>query len=1309
VPTIWELKEQPVTETPLVLFDCELPNGAFERWSTHAVSVGGHDYQPRVLRHNVFETRWSSEDGIDSISRVTLTLANVDSYLSQIEQSVGWKGSKLTVRFQFFNLREGVAASEAMVLFRGLLNPPDEVTESELRLSAHNRLGMQRFQLPEIRIQRRCPWSFPSTAEERASAVDGGVRGKYSPLYRCGYSPDQPSGLGNFNGAVPFSSCDYTRASCEQRGMFDTDSANRVTRRFGGVEFLPASILVRGFGDVTVRTSEAAENETRYNDVVPLYYGTVWTQPPAIFASNDGNLTRVEVLLGAGEIHRVLKVIVNGIEIPQGVAGANMTATGWFNVVSHGAVTGGFNLDFTNSSGQPLGDPYGSMAFLAVSVPNRVSDGRSVPKVQVLLEGLKLPVFDAAGSFLGETFSNNPAWVILDLLRRSGWTLDEIDLPSFAGCAAYCAEPLTVTDLFGNPKMAPRFQCNLAVRRRRSVAELIRGVRNASRLYLTYGATGLLEMRVEGSLAVQQPSKPAGSNSTSPLNGGWPAYEFGDGTDGRTGIVRRDNGESSMRLSYLSTAESPNRASVEFQDEFNEFQQDSLSLVDTEDAVRARQEVSVTSTALGIANFHQAARVLRLLLDKSIRGNLRISFETSVRGVGLRPGDIITVTYLKEGMERRPFRITRIVPALNHATALIEAQAHSDSWYTDDPGMAAGSRVSRRSPEGNVGIPRPLSGTIQHPDLGTQFEVEEQALPEGDGGSSVVLSVAFTTPPKPSSLGVSIPYLSLSPIIDTAGGALAGGRNLYYAVTAVDADGEESEPSFAVLASIPPTTNTNRVTLQSLSFSPTTSSFHVYRGVNPRQMYRIASHQPVAASFQDSGLAAGVGVPPDEDFDHARFEWRTELHPEVNATLFSAVTIGSNALSLTPDEFAGMAVRITAGKGLGQERVILSHSATTLTVEPAWSDTPDSSSRFVIAEPSWTAGATARTSPVRFAVPNRPGMTVQIVGLAVNALGRDCGRDLSPLTRWTIGGGAGSLLDSDVPPEPVFGLQVAGEGNVELIGVSFSSLVNTRTIQAGTLRLHFWDEFSGPAPLSLAAAVDAAGTSVEIAGGPPPAVGQRIQVESEVMEVVSVAGSVLGVERGVLGSAAAPHPAGKSVHVLEERVFIVPFARDFFGSPASGSFAFPIFLPDVRVAAAEMFMTNSRGNGQTRRVAFTATADQGLRTLSGGQISIQVEGPLAIQDDAAPPFVVENSHSVRDIFAMVGEAPVGAPVQMRLRQNSTVYCELTIPAGATISNVVGGFGLPPLAAMSTLSLDITSVGQGAETTPGRDLSVTIRL
>ena len=87
-----------------------------------------------------------------------------------------------------------------------------------------------------------------------------------------------------------------------------------------------------------------------YNDFVPLIYGTVWYSPSIVFARNDGNLTRIEVLLGMGEINNVIKVLVNGIEIPQGQAGANMTGTGWFNLFSTGSRTGGFNPDFSDSS-----------------------------------------------------------------------------------------------------------------------------------------------------------------------------------------------------------------------------------------------------------------------------------------------------------------------------------------------------------------------------------------------------------------------------------------------------------------------------------------------------------------------------------------------------------------------------------------------------------------------------------------------------------------------------------------------------------------------------------------------------------------------------------------------------------------------------------------------------------------------------------------------------------------------------------------------------------------------------------------------
>ncbi len=103
-----------------------------------------------------------------------------------------------------------------------------------------------------------------------------------------------------------------------------------------------------------------------------------------------------------------------------------------------------------------------------------------------------------------------------------------------------------------------------------------------------------------------------------------------------------------------------------------------------------------------------------------------------------------------------------------------------------------------------------------------------------------------------------------------------------------------------------------------------------------------------------------------------------------------------------------------------------------------------------------------------------------------------------------------------------------------------------------------------------------------------------------------------------------------------------------------------IFLPDVRVGAAELFVTNSFGSGPVATGSYGATTDDGLRTLAGGQMSIQVEGYLAIQTDAAPPLVVESALAMRDMFAVVNEAPSGGAVTLQLRQGSTVFGSLTI-------------------------------------------------
>ena len=108
------------------------------------------------------------------------------------------------------------------------------------------------------------------------------------------------------------------------------------------------------------------------------------------------------------------------------------------------------------------------------------------------------------------------------------------------------------------------------------------------------------------------------------------------------------------------TASTPNQLTVEFQDEFNDYQQDSLSLVDVDDALLTERLVTAAYSALGIPNFDQATRILQLQLNKTIDGYQFIDFETTVKGIGIAPGDLITVTYIKEGLERQPFRVVQL-------------------------------------------------------------------------------------------------------------------------------------------------------------------------------------------------------------------------------------------------------------------------------------------------------------------------------------------------------------------------------------------------------------------------------------------------------------------------------------------------------------------------------------------------------------------------------------------------------------------------------------------------------------------------
>ena len=1292
--TIFELKDQAVTDTPLLLFDCLLSDGRIERWSTHSMTACGNDYSARVLQHNIFELQAASDQGVDAIPRISVVLANADSHFSEIERSLGIKGAKLAVSFLFYDLKNSMPLTETAVVFQGVCNPPDEVREATFRITATNRLNLQRLLMPQVRIQRRCPWEFPSNEDQRSEAIDGGASGKYSRFYRCGYSAGVGGGSGALSGSNPFTTCGFTRSDCQARGMF---------RNFGGIEFVPSVIQVRTYGDKSWHTSAVQSNEARYNDFVPMVYGTAWYNPPVVFARNDGNLTRMEVLLGLGEMQDVLKVLVNDIEIPAGVSGTNMTGTGWYNIPTLGTRSGAFNFDFTDGSGQPAGDPYGSMAYLSVVVPTRINNGQSLPKVSVLAQGMKLPTYTADGTSTGEHFSSNPAWIILDLLRRTGWSMSEIDVSSFAAAAAYCDESIDALDVYGNPTSLARFQCNLVVQKRRSAGDLLRGVRNAARMLVTYGPSGTLQLRVENTLAAECGSKPAWSNSRETLNGGWPSYEFGDGTNGFSGILRRGNGEPSFRMFSRSMADTPNRFSVEFQDALNEYQQDSFSLVDPEDVARSGQEISQTVAALGIANFDQAARILKVNLDRAIRGNTYVEFETSVRAFGVRPGDLITVTYLKEGFTRQLFRVIKIAPGTNHRVSTITAQIHDDSWYSDSNGQVASASGCRRQGSASVGVPQPLMGNVLDDRGDIQFDIQEAAITAGDGTVRTSVSVGFSAPTAAAAAAPGIPMISLAATVGT-GGTLAEGQTLYYAISAVDAAGNESPVSFIVRAVT--IAAGSSVTLSGFSFSPGTESFHLYRGNSPAMMYRIASDQTIAAEFVDTGLPKQLISPSDVNFDHVNFYWRLELQGETAATIHSGSTIGNDSLQMTTDRYRSMVARITRGRGAGQERLITGNSEKALSVSPPWEIVPDASSFWVVAEGGWQFGALSRTSPVKFEIPNRGGETVEICGKAANVNNVECAAELSTVTRWQIGGNGG--VDATAPPQPFFGLGAGKRGGtLELSGVSFTDLTNTATVSAATLTMYYWDEL-GPRP--VAALANGIGTDDDLldlnaAGTAAP--GTFVQIDGEVLRVDEVqnGGMRYRVTRGFHGTPALGHGAATNLYPLLSKTVIAPFPANFFGSPYSGSWSYAITLPDVRVASAELFVTNRHGNSPTKSIYLTSTVDNGLRTFSGGQYTFQCDGFLAVDQNASPTLVVETAHTVRDVFGVLGTV-ADAPVSVQLNLDGAAWCTLTFAPGMPTSSATNGLSLEPLAMGAKLTLSVLSVGQ---TYPGADLTVVVRL
>ena len=472
---------------------------------------------------------------------------------------------------------------------------------------------------------------------------------------------------------------------------------------------------------------------------------------------------------------------------------------------------------------------------------------------------------------------------------------------------------------------------------------------------------------------------------------------------------------------------------------------------------------------------------------------------------------------------------------MNYHFVRVTAQIHNDAWYTDDLSVLSSGG---RQPASLVQSPRPLIGLVPTASSESEnfdFQINEEVQTLTDGTATDLLTVAFAQPGKPSKISPRVPLVNLSPVIVSGGGTLAGRSTHYYAVSAVDTQGQEGPLSFTIKASIASLGDFNAVILKSLSFPANSATFNVYRGTSPQLLYRIATNTPVATSFVDSGQTAQPLGPPDGNFDHANFYYRFEVAGPLNVTAKSASKSGLNChdLSATPAAYTGMLVRIVEGSGAGQERSITNNNAAEITVASDWTTLPDETSVFVICESSWRFAGVSAVSPVQFSVPYRAKTVLQMTGRGANVHNQEGSPDLCPLTRFALGQ---TKPDFGVPAAPSFNLDAPGSGRISLSEVGFASDDNIASIASGTLNLFYWNELSASST-TLLTSLDTNTSTVSLAAPLEAAIPRFVLTGTEILYVLSeIEGQANSykVVRGQLGSAALEQAAGQTVIELQK-------------------------------------------------------------------------------------------------------------------------------------------------------------------------------
>ena len=168
VGTIAAAKELVESYQPLMLAEITMPGGNVFRYASHMLAAtldggggfqyGGNDYEPRLVNTDISQTQALSDQGIDFTPSVSLTFADPDNAIYDLENSIGFKGATMVIRFVMWNVGNNDFSTDSVVKFTGLCQQAEVPDEGTCKVTAVSKMNMVQAAIPSIHVQPTCSW-----------------------------------------------------------------------------------------------------------------------------------------------------------------------------------------------------------------------------------------------------------------------------------------------------------------------------------------------------------------------------------------------------------------------------------------------------------------------------------------------------------------------------------------------------------------------------------------------------------------------------------------------------------------------------------------------------------------------------------------------------------------------------------------------------------------------------------------------------------------------------------------------------------------------------------------------------------------------------------------------------------------------------------------------------------------------------------------------------------------------------------------------------------------------------------------------